>query len=475
MYNSKLIDFLKTLSNAEMREFGRFIEARSVKGSRDINALYECLKKLHPEYPEKKLAKEKIAKKIFPKDANQIKRLTQARYKLNLLLEDFLIHTELELHSNEKDFLLLHAMKRRKLDAYFFKQTEQLSANWQKKPEVGLEQLHHHFRLHKMRVLHPNLITENEMTQGSKTLLHLLDQYYFANKLYWTLCDYHNTHYFKNKQIKAVSNSFPIEHINDFLACQSIDQVPQIHLLHQLFTTFQNKQFDQYSDIQNIFVQDFILYNEAEQTDLLTFLTQLCYERYRQGEIIALKDLFALNCFAAEKGLLLQDGYIQSASFINIVNWGCAVKELDWVEQFIEEFAPYIQKDQADTIRLCKSILYLNQEKYEDVLQELAQIKFNNIYYGVQARAILLQAYYELEEYEELFFNLSNSFGVFLHRNKSLSTQHKKSLSNFLHFAKRLQKAKNEYRLDTTELKNNIQACAELAYKSWLLKKVEDL
>jgi len=46
MNNSKLITYLRTLSNYEMRDLGQFIVYKTAKGANDLNALFNYLKKL---------------------------------------------------------------------------------------------------------------------------------------------------------------------------------------------------------------------------------------------------------------------------------------------------------------------------------------------------------------------------------------------------------------------------------------------
>lgn len=474
MNNSKLIIFLKSLSITEMRDFGRFINAHSGKSAKEVNDFFNYLKKYHPEFPEKKIEKEKVALKIFAKnDANKQKKVVNIMYKLGQLLENFLIQDELKIRQKEQDFLLLQSLKKRKLDKYFFKKIEQVEEEWNNLQEQGIEHLHDIYRLKKMRLNHPNFSKENKVSLESKSLIHCIEQYYFVTKCYWTLSNY-NTEKYIDREKERTQAIFPINDILEFIEQDDFTPLPQLKIFTQMLVAFQNKELEDYAILRDECRVHFEQYSKNEKNDLITFLTQICYDNYRKGKDNALQDLFELKKFAVEKEIVLEDGYIATDLFHNIVNIACAANQLEWAEGFVARFAACLhEEERLDTINLCSAILYLKKKEYERVLQKLAQLKFQNVFYGVQARAIQLQAYYELDDYEEMFFNLTKSFSIFLYRNQALAQNQKKSFSNFILFAKKLQKKKNEYRPNWRELLKEISDCKEVVYKSWLLEKAQ--
>lgn len=474
MENSKLIFYLKALSKDELKEFGNFVENSSIKNSAYLIAFFKYLKGIHPLFPEKKIQKEYLVKKLFAQNGKS-KQVDNLTYKLTVLLDQFLIQEELKGQTKEQDFLLLQALKKRKLDKFFFAKIKKMEEGWKEHPGAGIEQLHDSYRLQKMRLLHPNYSKETDMTLGPNTLLSQIDQYYFLVKLYWTLCGYHTSNYFVNEDEHLKERIFPIDNIIDFASHQNFEETPQIKLLGQIHHNSTTPNFKNYPQLKENFFNLFDSFNKKEKIDLVSFLTQICYQNYRQGSIGALHELFELNCFAIEKKVYLEDGYIASDIFQNIVNVACAVKELDWTEKFIETNAPFLKKaERADLVTLCTVILQFNKGEYTKVLEELSMLKFHNTYYSVQARAIKLQAFYELED-SNLFFDLTKSFSMFLTRNKSMTDSTKKSFSNFINFIKRLQKLKNEYRPNVEKLIEKIKLCDQLVYKNWLLTKAQHL
>lgn len=472
MNNSKLLLFLKTLSKIEMKEWGKFLDMNMAKNSDDAQKFFDYLNKQYPAFPEKKMQREVIAKKLFPKDIKNVKKVENIMYKFWPLLEEFIIYKELK-NEKKKDFLLLRALRNRELDKFFFKKIEEMENEWEERPPSGIEHLHDVYRLKKIRLAHPNFLEESRVAIEPKNIIHYLDLYYFTTKMYWTLVA-DTTNKYVNKDDGDLSETiFPIDSILQFAKERSFQQ-PQIQLLYKILEAYNAGTVENLSGLKDQFTNTFELYIQNEQIDIATFLTQIFYQQYQSGETLALKILFDLNKFGVENRIFLSGSCIASDLFLNIINIACTNKEWEWASNFIDEYEEHIEKEKKDDLlMLSKSIVYFSSEQYEKVLDELAQLKFQDVFFGLQGRAIKLQAFYELEEYEELFYDLCKSFRLFLYRNESLAEEYKNAFNNFIHFIKKLQKIKNTYGVDSSSMKVELSNCKEIVYKTWLMEKVD--
>ena len=66
MKTSKLFTILKTFSDEEMKRFEKFISSPFHNNGRNFKPIYSYLKKLHPDFPQKKLTDEAIFRKLYP-------------------------------------------------------------------------------------------------------------------------------------------------------------------------------------------------------------------------------------------------------------------------------------------------------------------------------------------------------------------------------------------------------------------------
>ncbi len=71
------------------------------------------------------------------------------------------------------------------------------------------------------------------------------------------------------------------------------------------------------------------------------------------------------------------------------------------------------------------------------------EVKFTDTSYHLGAKIIQLKSYYELEE-TEAFFALTDAFRIYILRNKDISTYRKQANMNFIKFAIRIYKIKEQ-------------------------------
>jgi len=474
MVKSKLIAYLKTLSVSEMRELGQHIDFKSSNDQNDIVQLFKYLKKMHPVFPEKKIAKEYLINKIFKNEANKNKKLLNSVYRLNLLIDDFFVQKVLEKDLKDRDFLLLKALNNRKLDKYFFKKIETTQEDWDRKPIAGIDHLYDEYKLKEMCFSHPNYSLVKAMPDLS-LLINQIDKHYFATKLYLNMCLYNNENYISKKKHTSNKNNLFIDEIINLSKNNTTESSPQSKLFGQLLNALKEQNYKGYNKFKSDFFDNLQLYNYEEKSVIQICLYHACYENYKIGIASAL-DLFELNCFAVEHKMIIEGDYISNTKFWNIIHIGFAAQKLDWTKKIIEEYGKYLVEEQReDTILICKAMLAFNDKQYENALQILATAKFHNTLYALYAKSLQLQCYYELDDdYENLFWNLCKSFNSYLTRREEFSESTKTSFLNFITFARYLQKAKYDPDKDLISLSKKINNNSNIAYKTWVLQKLEE-
>ncbi len=470
MEKSKLIEVLKTLSKAEVKEFGKYLEKNAYRKANSISiySLFNYLKKYYPDFPAKKIEKEYVYKKLAKDSTNASKRMLDLMSNLYQVLEDFLIKKELEENQINRNFLVLDILKKRKLDKLFFQKVGQVQKDWGKKTPAGIEQFHNEYKLAKTCFMHPNYSLFPGQDIDPNVLLDKMDKYYFAVKLYYNLC-VEITSYSLNNEAKETYKRLIVGILKE---CEEeeMTQTPQLNLFNKLLQAYQNKNFDNYKECKTDFINSIELYEASETHDLFLLLQNAAYTNYRNGKTEYLREMFELNKIALEYGLFIESGYISEFTFKNLVVIACSLDELEWTENFINDFQGYLNEEiKEDIVQLCKAILSFNKGDFEDSLQGIAMVHLPDAVYGVQLRELQLQCYYELEDYEELFFNLVKSFSAYLNRNDKLAKPYKDSCQNFIKYL---------YKLKVTLDKDKRKALQEeiinhknINHKSWLLQK----
>ncbi len=476
MKNSKLIVFLETLSAAEMREWGRFIEASSAKKSPASTQFFEILYQYHPTFEEARIDKEKIALKLYPKDKNYIKKFDNLIYKFWGILEDFLAFKELEYQKRDKEFLLLEAMKRRRIDKFFFKKVDDLEKEWADEKGIGAKHFHDLYLLKKYRTQHSNY---KEKVNKANNIIDLLKE--FEN--YYLLVKYHNeiafsisNNFIKKKELDGL---IPIDVIHKFIGKKAYHSkgMTFISRLYEILNNDSNSQ-DTLTNVKADFFESIVYYSDDEKFDISNYMKLIYIIEYNSGNLEIIHDFFSVIKFIVEEKMIISEEDLDLHKFQSIVNIACAAQEVEWADNFIEEHKIYLSKESRENIiPIAKASVYLKKQAYEKVLEVLSVAKIGDDIMNYWSRCMQIMACYELEGYEELYFSLTKSFSLFLIRNKNLSKEQKNACKNFISFSKKLNhlKSKKNKKEDIDKLKKAIIDCEDIIYLSWLTEKLENL
>lgn len=472
MEKSKLITILKTFSDSEVKELGKFLEGTSYRKEGAVFSLFKYLKKYHPELPTSKIEKAHIQKVLFKKTSKNYRRLFDVMYQLSIVMEDFLILKQLEIQKTDRDFLLLEAYKTKKLDKLFFQKIGSIDKRWETEKEPGIKHLHDDYRLKEICLLHPSYSLISEKKINAFDLIDSIDLYHFITKLNWVLCASMTYTQLSTPQ----KNQHLISEVIKIAAHPKFKTIPQVFIYSKLIDALSNNRHENYTEIKNAFFSNIQLFNEYEKLDIYNSLNILLSKSPNRAANY-IQEMFELNRFATESKLILEDGYLYIVNFQNIVSIACIANELNWAKEFIAEFKGYIKEDsRTNATLLCEAILGLYSKNFEEGIVKISQLTFTDPIINIIARGVQLQCYYELEEdYYELLMDSTKSFTLFLNRNQSIADSFRKSALNFISAIKKLKRLKNTNSKMSKVLKEEIKNESQLINKYWLLQKIAEL
>ncbi len=476
MRRSKLIEVLSALDKNELKEFGVFLAGTSVQRITGTLWLFKYLKKYHPEFPETKLDKKLIVKKMST--CIKVSEHSIANFMSNLYnaLEEFLILKDIQANKVEKDFAILRVLRKKKLDKLFFQKIGQVEKDWEQNKPQGIAQLYNEYKLNMLCMTHPSYYINPKSPIGPETLLIKLDLHYIALKLYWTLAVYSRSYILTDSNKEQAYPHYLLQEVNNLSNEPRFQANPYITIFQNLLTAYKEDTFENYAIIKQIFIENLEVFTEMEVADLLKLLHNYCVVSYKKGKTEYAKELFLLYQLGINKGLYIENGYISPDIFRNIVRLSCSIGELEWTENFIQTQARYLNEEHKDdTLALCKAMLKFSEKDFEQVIDILLQTNFANELHGLSIKALQLRAYYELEDMEDSFFNLVKSFRSFIHRSHNVSDNMKQTYLQFIHYINKLQLIRYQDKQKFLSLKKEIDTHYNIGHKSWLLNKVNEL
>lgn len=211
-----------------------------------------------------------------------------------------------------------------------------------------------------------------------------------------------------------------------------------------------------------------------EQREIHEAAVSFCINRLNRGDDSMNREIFELYQEAIRSNILIEDANLSPTTFRNIIAVALRLDEFEWVEKFISEFSPWIEvKYRDNAIYFNTARLYFYQRKYGEVVENLQKVTYEDIWYNLNTRSILILAYYELEEFDVLDSHLT-SFKTFLNREKSLGSRK----THYLHLIKYVKYLINNNYNDQKKLQDLRQQVVEtqgVVNKQWLLEKIDAL
>ena len=162
---------------------------------------------------------------------------------------------------------------------------------------------------------------------------------------------------------------------------------------------------------------------------------------------------------------------------------GIRIKDFKWTEAFIHQNKNKLKPEvRENAFNYNLSVYYYATKQYTKALRLLMTISITDISYGVGAKTIQLQSYYELEEFEPLI-NLLDTFRLYVMRHKTQSDYRKKANLNMLRIVKKVAKlrekstfiSQNQYNKELVKLKSIFSETTPLSNSDWIREVIEQL
>jgi hypothetical protein len=205
---------------------------------------------------------------------------------------------------------------------------------------------------------------------------------------------------------------------------------------------------------------------------LYTIAQNFCIRRLNAGEIRFRETLLELYERRTNDGLLTLRGVLPHGEFKNMVTLALHLKAFERAERFIRELSGLLPpeiRDNAFSYNLAK--LHFERGDFEKVIEGLRDVVYEDVFYAVGSRWMLLRTYYELGEFLA-FDALLDSFRHFLRRTKSLSGVHRKEYLHALRFIHKLSTLDHRDSARRAALREAVEKAPVLYGKRWFLEQL---
>lgn len=479
MKNNKTIALLKHLEQNEIDHFDQFLNNSFFSRKKKAALLFKYLKKFAPNYDSNKLTETNCYQFVFKEEplediAEIKKKLKNPFYDLKHLFMRFILIQEVELDTYEKEFLLLKALKNRKINSAYINSIKSLTKRLENEEADNLFQQFLRFSLQDTLYTNEEFkqsLTDEQEHNLFEYLLQNLDEYYLENKYRYSLqATLREQLYGKpinNKLISLLNsvNSKDLAHNN-----ASIN-------LYQNLINYITKKEKSIEEIQHQFIEIFDQLSFISKQDIGIALLNTWMSLHREGRADALQNLYSLykNTLVLNEKVWFENEQFDITHFRNIVVVSTALNDYEWTDSFINKYGIQLpEKFRADVIGISKAQVYKANGEYQKVIDSLNQIEFNDWLDQLTTKSLMVQCYYELKEWNSLSYYLE-AFEKYLRRNKTIPTEVKKGHLNYVSFCKKMIKLEGKSVEKIKNLCEKLDKTKNISGRIWLNQKLSEM
>jgi hypothetical protein len=476
MTANKLFALLVLFSRYELQGFRKYLLSPWHNENQDLLKLFEIYLSFLPfkmGESEAQIEKKTIWKLLFEAKAFDDQLLRRLHSELTQHALQFVALRQYKQDAARMQIDLLPFLGRLDLPKHFAGIERQLREYF---AETELRNADFHQALHKLELA----CHHRQEQSGTKAIDYVflekadyhLDSYYIIQKLkhYCDTLDYRNT-----LSLQAEVFLFP-----DFL--QTISQsryfeepaVEGYFLVANMLLKPEDESY--FQGLKNLLQLRAARFAPLELRSLYIYLFNYCIDyKINRGQSEYFHFLFELYQKGLEQGILFKEGVLPTQDYKNIITVGLHVGAYPWVEQFINTHTtnlPAADQENATNYNLAK--VFFHQRRYQQVIEQLQEVEYQDIVYALGSKLMLLKTYYELNEFLALD-SLVDSFRVFLQRNKTIAKEVKQQYLNVLRFVKKLSNTLPRDKGSLEAIKKQILECKALADKAWILEKLAEL
>ena len=480
MIDSPLIALFRSFGRKEMTRFRDFCFSPYWNKHQGVRSLIAYLNDQYPNFSTQHCSGEMLWQAIGEKGVVDKKALSMIFTYTQRLALDFLAAEKLKQKSQQTVSVQLEELRNRKQ----YKLYNKVKKNQNKllsDPEVRDS----HFFLQKSKSFQEeNALLNQRGKYGDGELLSrkldMLDRFYLIEKLK-DACELFQRAQVQKQKFISPLNDFALQEINTNIS-QYSDAAPLVIYFHiyQMLVNNRNEDFYQARSSINQYKSDLSF---EDKNSTYNFLLNFCIKRINEGEIAFRREAFDLYKMLLEEELLIISNILPEWHYKNLVTLGLLVDEIQWTQGFVEEYKALLSKESRENAyNYNLATLYYKTKNYKELYPLLLRVEYTDWRYALDAKVLLLKAYYDTRESEALN-SLYDSFRQYIKRNKAINDFQRQSYNNLIKFTHRvfnLLQSKGftegkKVKAESEKLFKEIQETTHCFNKSWILDKLREV
>ncbi len=465
MKKSRLIEVLRSFSERELRQFSKYLASPYLNTQADVARLYEHIAPALRQNKDGALDKKQAYQALFPK---QTYKDTEIRLLMSALLkqaERFLVMEKYRSDQASAEIYLAQACRERKLTKSFHHTLKTVRTRQQKKPSLDAYTQYHTSRLYAEEYLFS--LQENRQVERDLQVWHDTFNHFFIAETLRQICVLLTHERVAEKKYDFVLLADILKQIK---ADEKLLDIPAIWLYYHIYHTLIGTQNEvHFNQLKGGIIRYGIGFPQAELREIYTHAINHCIrQNNKKKDAVFLRELFDLYQVGLEQEAFFENGFLSRWTYKNMVSAGLLLEEFEWVEGFIYEYESRLERRyRKDGVHYNLAFLYYCKKQYPKAILQLQQVKFDDVFFNMDARNLLLKIYLELEEYEALDAHL-NSFEIFIRR-KNITNPHRTNYLNIIKLSRKIIQLNPHDKAAKAALRKEIEAEKNPSTRAFLL------
>ena len=464
--NYKLYNTLRKLEKEEIWQIKKLLQSPFFVFRKDVGKLFNFLYPFvikNKQFP----SKEVVFNKVFPKRSFNDGLLRGIMSDLFELIEEYFLIMQQRNNPILKRHRLAEIYRQRELAKCYqgvVKKTAELLEKYPQRNEFYFRQLLD-FQQEKMEF---ELLNQRTMSFNLDDVAETIDILYLVQKLKHTCIQFsHQKVYKANYDSKILSQLLKLIDLEKYL------KIPAIGIYYYCYRFLTEENGDEYfQKFKHLLVEHSNHFDQSEIKGLHIHAVNFCIGQSNRGRPQFREELLNLYKDGLDIGYLIENGQISRFTFNNIVAAATSLKEFEWSQSFIEEFAALLDDDYRDsTVSFNMARLEYGQKNYKAALLHLQNTEYEDVLNTIIAKTMVSRIYYEEKTFDALMSHL-DSFQIYIRRKEVSDFYRKNVLNNIRYFKSLVALTGNKKQIES--LRREIESEEVLTEKSWLLDQLDE-
>ena len=468
MREGKAITLLKTASPEDLRQIKKMLDSSFFTTNEHLGSLFKLLRSYYPDFQSKKLDKELVFQRLFPRHPYSDIKLRNLLRDFTRILEEYFILKAMRNDEFQKRKLLAKIYLERGNTEWFGKEMNRLQKSLEASPYRDGEYYREAYELNSIQL---EAMPTNQLKARAQLLAETASLLDAANR-------------FATIKIESEQESFSeIGSVHSAsLQEDPLKENIAFHIYQQLIKLYQTENLGVFQQLIQLFSQNINLVRPHLRLELLTHLINYAIRSMKNDDLFYNQIALELYQLGLSHQILIQNNHLSSTAYLNIITIGAKAKAFEWTTQFAKDYEKYLPeatKQEVET--LGRAHLNFHQQRFSRAIDEIAQQHFVHPFYRIGARLHSLRCYYELFLLNDSYFSFLTDQCLALeksvYRNQFISKSYAKAILNFSKFIRKLANKRLLKKLTTREINyfsDQLKNQNITISRSWLLEKIKE-